>query len=85
MLFNNITGLNRLPNDRFRNFTETQCMYVFAITLPYTNPYRFNHYIVSLAHHVLAGWFLKCRLPIRKGLVDYVVKVIIVILVYIPV
>lgn len=50
-------------------------MYVFAISVPYTNPYKYDHYIVSLAHHVIAGWFLKCRLPLRRNFVNYIIKV----------
>lgn len=49
-------------------------MYVFAISVPYTNPYKYDHYIVSLAHHVIAGWFLKCRLPLRRNFVNYIIK-----------
>jgi tuberous sclerosis protein 2 len=40
-------------------------MSIFAIALPYTNPFKFNQYTVSLAHHVIANWFLKCRLSFR--------------------
>ena len=47
---------------------------VFAITLPYTNPFKFNHYTVSLAHHVIIMWFLKCRLANRKDFVKFIIK-----------
>lgn len=49
-------------------------MYVFAISIPYTNPHKYDHYTVSLAHHVIAGWFLKCRLPLRRNFVNYIIK-----------
>lgn len=49
-------------------------MYVFAISLPYTNPHKYDHYTVSLAHHVIAGWFLKCRLQLRRNFVNYIIK-----------
>lgn len=49
-------------------------MYVFAISLPYTNPHKYDHYTVSLAHHVIAGWFLKCKLSWRRGFVLYILK-----------
>lgn len=49
-------------------------MYVFAISLPYTNPHKYDHYTVSLAHHVIAGWFLKCKLSLRKDFVNYIQK-----------
>lgn len=68
-----LSTLNRLPNHRFANFIQRECMYVFAISLPYTNPYRYDHYTVSLAHHVVAGWFLKCRLSWRSDLVGYII------------
>lgn len=49
-------------------------MAVFAISLPFTNPFKYNHYIVSLAHHVIAVWFLKCRLPFRRDFIKYITK-----------
>lgn len=50
-------------------------MSVFAILLPYTNPFKYNHYTVSLAHHVIAVWFLKCRLPFRRDFVKFITTV----------
>jgi tuberous sclerosis protein 2 len=70
-----LSTLSRLPNHRFANFVMVQYMYVFAMSLPYTNPFRYDHYTVSLAHHVIAGWFLKCRLPFRRNLVNYIIAV----------
>lgn len=64
-----------MPNSRFANFVVVQYMYVFAISVPYTNPYKYDHYTVSLAHHVIAGWFLKCRMPLRRNFVNYLIKV----------
>jgi len=50
-------------------------MSVFAICLPYTNPFKYNHFTVSLAHHVIAAWFLKCRLPFRRDFVKFITTV----------
>lgn len=50
-------------------------MSVFAILLPYTNPFKYDHYTVSLAHHVIAVWFLKCRLPFRRDFVRFITTV----------
>ncbi|KAI5634860.1 tuberin domain-containing protein [Phthorimaea operculella] len=44
-----------------------------AILLPYTNPSRYNNYVVSLAHHVIAAWFLKCRLSYRRNFVRFII------------
>lgn len=69
-----VAALSRLPSKDFVNFTQTQYLYVFAISLPYTNPHKYDHYTVSLAHHVIAGWFLKCRLSLRRDFVLYIIK-----------
>ena len=58
----------------FASFNAEQFLSVFAITLPYTNPFKFNHYTVSLAHHVIIMWFLKCRLSSRRDFVKFIVK-----------
>lgn len=58
----------------FANFVADQYMAVFAVALPYTNPFRYNHYVVSLAHHVIAVWFLKCRLTFRRDFVRFIIN-----------
>lgn len=70
-----LTVLIHLSNHLFTNFTPMHNMYVFAISLPYTKPHRYDHYTVSLAHHVIAGWFLKCKLELRKNCVGYIKSV----------
>ncbi|XP_060802820.1 tuberin [Amyelois transitella] len=67
-----LSTLTRLPAV-FASFVEDQYMSVFAILLPYTNPSRYNHYVVSLAHHVIAAWFLKCRLSYRRNFVQFII------------
>uniref|UniRef100_A0A3Q3LGQ6 TSC complex subunit 2 n=1 Tax=Labrus bergylta TaxID=56723 RepID=A0A3Q3LGQ6_9LABR len=69
----NVQALVRLPH-LYANFVAEQYVSVFAISLPYTNPSKFNQYIVSLAHHVIAMWFIRCRLPFRKDFVQYITK-----------
>lgn len=59
----------------FANFVADQYMAVFAISLPYTTPFKYDHFIVSLAHHVIAVWFLKCRLPFRRDFVKFIKNV----------
>ncbi|XP_066238979.1 tuberin isoform X2 [Saccopteryx leptura] len=68
-----LSTLARLPH-LYRNFAAEQYASVFAISLPYTNPSRFNQYIVCLAHHVIAMWFIRCRLPFRKDFVPFITK-----------
>ncbi|KAI8435494.1 hypothetical protein MSG28_003791 [Choristoneura fumiferana] len=67
-----LSTLTRLPRV-FASFVEDQYMSVFAILLPYTNPSRYNHYVVSLAHHVVVAWFLKCRLKYRRNFVRFII------------
>ncbi|KAM6939958.1 LOW QUALITY PROTEIN: tuberin [Xenentodon cancila] len=68
-----LSTLVRLPH-LYANFVAEQYVSVFAISLPYTNPSKFNQYIVSMAHHVIAMWFIRCRLPFRKDFVQYITK-----------
>ncbi|XP_078096800.1 tuberin isoform X2 [Mustelus asterias] len=68
-----LSTLVRLPL-LYANFVAEQYVSVFAISLPYTNPFKFNQYIVSLAHHVIAMWFIRCRLVFRKDFVRYITK-----------
>ncbi|KAK4874613.1 hypothetical protein RN001_013973 [Aquatica leii] len=68
-----LSTLTKLP-EVFVNFVGDQYMAVFAISLPFTNPFKYNHYIVSLAHHVIAVWFLKCRMPFRRDFITYISK-----------
>ncbi|KAM4632290.1 tuberin isoform 2-T2 [Discoglossus pictus] len=68
-----LSTLVRLPH-LYGNFAAEQYASVFAISLPYTNPSRFNQYIVFLGHHVIAMWFIRCRLSLRKDFVPYITK-----------
>ena len=68
-----LSTLIRLP-DIFSSFTDTHYMYVFAIVLPFTNPFKFDEYTVSLAHHVIVMWFLKCRLAYRQNFVQFIIS-----------
>ncbi|XP_071965999.1 tuberin-like isoform X2 [Antedon mediterranea] len=58
----------------YKNFVEEQYMAIFAIALHYTNPRKFSVYVVSLAHHVISMWFIKCRLPFRREFVRFITK-----------
>ncbi|RZC31903.1 tuberin [Asbolus verrucosus] len=68
-----LSTLSQLPNV-YANFVGDQYMAVFAIALPYTNPFKYDHYVVSLAYHVISVWFLKCRLPFRRDFVKFIVS-----------
>lgn len=68
-----LSTLAHLPYS-FTNLSQKQFSYVFATCLPYTSPARYDHYIVSLAHHIIASWFLKSRLQWRKGYADYIIE-----------
>lgn len=66
-----VSMLTRLPK-LFANFVGDQYMSVFAICMPCTNPFKYNHYTVSLAHHVITVWFLKCRFNFRRDFVRFI-------------
>ncbi|WAQ96556.1 TSC2-like protein [Mya arenaria] len=68
-----LSSIVRLPK-MYANFVEEQYMCIFAIALPYTNPFKFSHYTVSLAHHVIAIWFIRCRMAYRRKFVEIIQK-----------
>lgn len=68
-----MSTITHLPYN-FTNLNQKQFSYVFATCLPYTSPARYDHYVVSLAHHIIASWFLKSRLQWRKQYADYIIE-----------
>ncbi|XP_045478155.1 tuberin isoform X2 [Harmonia axyridis] len=66
-----LSTLTQLPMV-YASFVDKQYLSIFAITSPFTNPFKYNHYTVSLAHYVIGVWFLKCRLPIRINSVAFI-------------
>ncbi|PIK60477.1 putative tuberin [Apostichopus japonicus] len=68
-----LSSLIWFPN-LYVSFVETAYMSIFAVALHYTNPYKFSLYVVSLAHHVIAMWFIKCRLPFRREFVNCITR-----------
>ena len=58
----------------YENFSEDEYKFIFAIALPYTNPFRFSDYITCLAFRVIAMWYLNCRPSLRCVFVDLVKK-----------
>lgn len=68
-----MSTITHLPYS-FTNLNQKQFSYVFATCLPYTSPARYDHYVVSLAHHIIASWFLKARIQWRKGYADYIIE-----------
>lgn len=58
----------------YENFSEDEYKFIFAIALPYTNPFRFSDYITCLAFRVIAMWYLNCRPSLRSAFVEFVKK-----------
>lgn len=58
----------------YASFVAAEYRRVFAIALPYTNPARFGEVVVALAHHLVALWFLKCRVSFREELAPFIMK-----------
>jgi hypothetical protein len=47
---------------------------VLAIAIKYTNPVKFNSFIIQLAHYVICIWFLKCKPEYRKNCASFTFK-----------
>lgn len=56
----------------YENFSDDEYKFIFAIALPYTNPFRFSDYITCLAFRVIAMWYLNCRPSLRCAFIEFV-------------
>ena len=75
-------ALSHLPSV-YKSFVEENYISILAITLAYTNPFKFSHFVVSLAHHVLAAWFLRTKIAFRqKHAVAFIRNVSILLVLY---
>ena len=66
-----LSTLSQLPH-LYSDFVDDQYMSVFKIALQHADPGKFSLYVVSLAHHVINMWFVKCRLAFRPDFVRYI-------------
>lgn len=68
-----LSGLVHLPH-LYASFQDSQYKSVFAISLPYTDPFKYSQYTITLAYHVIAAWFIRSRVAYRKAFVGFVSK-----------
>nr|CAB3248273.1 tuberin-like [Phallusia mammillata] len=68
-----LSTLSQLPS-LYANFVEDQYMSVFAIALEHATPAKFSLYVVSMAHHIIGMWFVKCRLSFRPDFVQFITR-----------
>jgi len=68
-----LSTLSQLPG-LYAYFNEDQYMSVFAVALEHATPAKFSLYVVSLAHHVVYTWFVKCRLSFRPDFVQFITR-----------
>jgi len=68
-----LSTLNLWPN-LYSTFTNNEFLSIFAIILPYTNPMKFDDFIVALAYRVSTMWYLSSRYQFRKTITDYIIK-----------
>jgi hypothetical protein len=73
-LLSNMTELPKLFDSG--SLTNKEYIAVAAIAIKYTDPLKFNSYIILLAHYVICIWFLKCKGEIRKAFAAFARKVI---------
>ena len=56
-------------------FVEDEYLSIFGIALPYTNHERYSQYVVTMAHHVICMWFIRCRVRYRPRVARFITKV----------
>jgi hypothetical protein len=68
-LLSNMTELSKLFEAG--TFSNKEYIAVAAIAIRFTDPLKFNSYIILLAHYVICIWFLKCKGDIRRAYADF--------------
>lgn len=66
-----LSTVAQLP-ELYSSFNDDQYMSAFKIALQHADTDKFSLYVVSLAHHVITMWFIKCRLAFRPDFVRYI-------------
>lgn len=55
-------------------FGRKEFIAVSAIAIKYTDPLKFNPFIILLAHYVICIWFIKCKQDFRKNYASFTCK-----------
>lgn len=71
-LLSTISDLKKLDGSFFG---RKEFIAVSAIAIKYTDPLKFNPFIILLAHYVICIWFIKCKPDFRKGYASFTCKV----------
>ena len=56
-------------------FGHKEFIAVSAIAIKYTDPLKFNPFIILLAHYVICIWFIKCKPDFRKNYASFTCRV----------
>ena len=56
-------------------FGPKEFIAVSAIAIKYTDPLKFNSFIIFLAHYVICIWFIKCKPDFRRNYASFTCKV----------
>jgi hypothetical protein len=57
-------------------FGPKEFIAVSVTAIKYTDPLKFNSFIVLLAHYVICIWFIKCKPDFRRNYASFTCKVI---------
>jgi hypothetical protein len=70
-LLSTISDLKKLDSTLFG---RKEFIAVSAIAIKYTDPLKFNPFIILLAHYVICIWFIKCKQDFRKNYASFTCK-----------
>ena len=76
-LLSTISDLKKLDScvGKSFGFGRKEFIAVSAIAIKYTDPLKFNPFIILLAHYVICIWFIKCKQDFRKNYASFTCKV----------
>eukprot|EP00116_Pleurobrachia_bachei_P006616 sb/3466878/ len=58
----------------YRDFTEEEYKVVISVILPYTDPVKYDVYVIHFAHVVVCNWYVRCHYKHRPAFKDYILS-----------
>ena len=58
----------------YKDFTEEEYKVVISVILPYTDPVKFDVYVIHFAHVVVCNWYVRCHYKHRPAFKEYILS-----------
>ena len=58
----------------YKDFTEEEYKVVISVILPYTDPVKFDVFVIHFAHVVVCNWYVRCHYKHRQAFKEYILS-----------